>query len=118
MAGKPTEADQGPVRVPVGEFRTHLGRFLERARAGEAVMLEERGRPVARLEVASRPLTAIEKVREMVRNGEAHWSGRRFEQPPAPLVLPAGFSLSELIIEERQHAADRFADGAHDSLPR
>ncbi len=102
MARRRDNTDDGPVRVPVGEFRTQLSRFLRRARAGETFVLEERGRPIARLEMPSRPLTAMEKIRRMIKSGEAHWSGRRFTPPDVPVHVAAGTSVADIIIEDRR----------------
>lgn len=39
----------GEVAVGVHEAKTHLSRLLERVEAGEEIVIERRGRPVARL---------------------------------------------------------------------
>lgn len=46
-----SKAPQEPNRVEVGvrELRDHLSSWLDRVRAGEEIVITERGRPVARL---------------------------------------------------------------------
>lgn len=43
------------VEVGVRELRDHLSRWLEQVKAGEEVIVTERGKPVARLQRVDRP---------------------------------------------------------------
>jgi prevent-host-death family protein len=55
----------GPVEVGVRELRDHLSAWLERIKAGEEIVITERGRPVARI---SR-VTGRERLDELIALG-------------------------------------------------
>lgn len=90
-------------RVSIGRLKARLSEYLRRARAGEGVVVTDRGRPVARL-VGLEGERALEgRVAELVRSGLA----RRPMQPLDPGFLeewrpsdPDGRSL-EAVLEER-----------------
>jgi prevent-host-death family protein len=90
-------------RVSVGRLKARLSEYLRRAKAGERVLVTDRGRPVARL-VGLEGDRALEgRVAELVRAGLA----QRPIQPLDPGFLerprppdPDGRSL-EVALEER-----------------
>jgi hypothetical protein len=106
-------------RVQLREFEHHPRRCVECARAGEIVVIEDGASAVAEFAAPSvSGRLSAGAVDSLIKSGRAHWSGRRFEPPPEPPEVPAGFSISDLIVEERQEAADRFTSGGSESLPR
>ena len=97
------------VSVGVREFKNHMGEYLRRVKAGEIVELTQRGTPVARIVPAQPPEEAVEaRIRELVAQGKAHWSGRRLtpHEPVGP--VRSGVSLSDLIVQERDESLSRF----------
>lgn len=90
-------------RVSIGRLKARLSEYLRRARAGEGVVVTDRGRPVARL-VGLEGEGALEgRVAELVRAGLARRPRRPldpgFLQRPRP-ADPDGRSL-EAVLEER-----------------
>ena len=72
------------VKVGVRDLRNHLGDWLDRAAAGEEVIVTERGRPKARLV----PLTrADEVVARLVREGRATPAKRPRGSLPPPVPI-------------------------------
>lgn len=90
-------------RVSIGRLKARLSEYLHRVRGGDAVVVTNRGRPVARL-VGLAGAPALEgRVAELVRAGLA----RRPESALSPAFLrasrpadPEGRSL-ESVLEER-----------------
>ena len=90
-------------RVSVGRLKARLSEYLRRAKAGEGVVVTDRGRPVARL-IGLEGDRALEgRVAELVRSGLA----QRPTLPLDPGFLawvrpsdPEGRSL-EAVLEER-----------------
>jgi prevent-host-death family protein len=90
-------------RVSVGRLKARLSEYLRRAKAGEGVLVTDRGRPVARL-VGLESEGALEgRVAELVRSGLAQPPAQSldptFLQQPRPSD-PEGRSL-EVVLEER-----------------
>lgn len=86
--------------------KAHLSALLERVRAGQSVVITDRGAPVARLE----PIGATEwdaRIRSLVERGLATApkiapaAELLSELPPAP-ALARGTSLVRTVLEERE----------------
>ena len=85
--------------VGIQELKSHLGRYLNRVRAGERLLVTERGEPVA---VISPPVanTAERRIEGMLRLGVAHWAGgkpRGARRPPEVRGKP----VAAAVIEDR-----------------
>jgi len=86
------------VRVEVGvrELRENLSHWLDRAAAGDEVIVTERGRPKARLTTAE---TGLERL---AREGLVTFPA----QPRRPIrdedLVPVLGSVTELLLEERR----------------
>ncbi len=90
-------------RVSVGRLKARLSEYLRRARAGETVVITDRGRPVARLAglEGDRALEgrAGELIRSGLARGPAHPLEPGFLEAPRP-ADPEGRSLVS-VLEER-----------------
>jgi len=88
--------------VPVSEIKARLSEYLRRVRAGEEVLVTDRGRPVARVvPVTDRGAHLAELERRgVLRPPAAELPAEFFDQ-----ALPAsgsGGSLVDAVIEERR----------------
>ncbi len=88
------------VTVGIREFKAHLSEYLRRVKAGETIVLTERGKPVG--EVSAPKLTTLERVRMLAESGAVAWSG----ELPDPDLEPAGEvapgrSVADLLIADR-----------------
>jgi prevent-host-death family protein len=72
------------VEVGVRELRRHLSDWLDRAAAGQEVIVTERGRPKARLGPLS---TAEEVIERLVREGRAIPPSRPRGSLPPPIPM-------------------------------
>jgi prevent-host-death family protein len=84
------------VRVGVRELRAKLSHYLDRARAGEEIVITERGKPVARLSGPSRYDELVE--RGLIR--PAPRPRRRLRAPKGPVLERP--NLSDTVIEGRR----------------
>ena len=93
-------------RVPISQLKARLSEYLEAVRAGEEVIVTDRGRPVARIAPVSGPEDSESRLQMLIRTGQARPPDRaggldlellRANRPTVP-----GAGLSEAIIEERR----------------
>lgn len=88
------------IEAGVREVKNHLSQFLRRARAGERVVITDRGRAVAAL-VAIEDGGASELGWELVRQGLGEWGGGK----PKGLANPPsvrGRRAEEVVLEDRR----------------
>ena len=88
------------IRAGVRKVKDHLSESLRRVRAGERVVITDRGRPIAEL-VALDGLSSHGAARKLVRKGLADWGGgkpRGLENPPRI----SGRRAEEVVIEDRR----------------
>jgi prevent-host-death family protein len=85
------------MEVGVRELKKHLSAYLDRAAAGEVVIVTDRGHPKARL----MPLSSKERIAQGIREG---WiTPPRHEGPPAfdhPRFVPTR-PIQEVLDEDR-----------------
>ena len=90
-------------RVPIGRLKAKLSEYLRRARAGEAVVVTDRGRPVARLAGLEGDRAMEGRTEELIRSGLARGPVRPLDPAFLDASRPAdpeGRSL-ESVLEER-----------------
>lgn len=88
-----------PMRVGARELKSKLGEYLRRVKAGETIIVTERGRTIGQI-VPLQP-TLEKRLRGLVESGLAEWDGRKY-QPGKPSARNRGRrQVSDLIIEDR-----------------
>lgn len=82
--------------VGIRELKANLSRYVARARAGERIIVTDRGQRVAEIVPLSHELEVLDRL---VKEGRVSWSGRRpvFEQGP----VHTGPSVSDAVTEQR-----------------
>lgn len=86
------------MRVGVRELKNSLSAYLDRVKAGESVVVTERGTPVARLVPPDLP----EGLIQMIHEGALIWRGGKPPLPTHPLPYEPGSKLlSDIVIEDR-----------------
>ena len=87
-------------RVGIRELKANLSACLRHVKAGDTIVISERGKPIGRINPIETPL--VEKLEEGVRSRHWSWSGRKWK-PTAPKVKPRGKTLiSDLLLEDRE----------------
>ena len=84
-------------RVGVRELKASLSRYLGRVRAGETIVVTDRGRPVARIV----PVGIPEDLGRLMAEGRVTWSGKPFRLPARRVRVKPGPPLSDYISEDR-----------------
>jgi prevent-host-death family protein len=93
-----SKAPQGqPIEVGVRDLRDHLSSWLERVKAGDEVLVTERGRPVARL----MPATGRARLDLLIEQGVVTPAKRPRRSLPPPTIRLRGITVEELVAENR-----------------
>jgi prevent-host-death family protein len=85
--------------IGVRELKAHLGKWLQQVKAGQTVIITERGKPIG--QIAPLPISQIERMQALAASGLIGQIGEKM--PPAePTVVSRGpRPISDLISEER-----------------
>ena len=86
--------------VSVRELKSRLSHYLRLARSGESVVITDRGVPVGRLEPIEQDLEG--RIAALRAAGLLQWSGRRLAPRQPAVRIPAGKSVAEQNIEDRE----------------
>jgi prevent-host-death family protein len=85
--------------VGIRELRADLSRWVKRARAGEEVVVTDRGKPVARLVAVD----GERKIDRLIREGVVRPAPRPWKGPlPKPIKIEGVESLSEIVLRDRR----------------
>jgi len=88
------------IRVGIRELKSKLSEYLRRVKAGETIIVTERGKTIGQI-VPVKP-TLEEKLMAMVDAGLAEWNGQKLE-PYTPVAVNRGpRQLSDLVVEDRE----------------
>jgi prevent-host-death family protein len=85
------------VDVGIRELRGDLSRWIKRVRAGEEVVVTDRGRAVARIV----PLDGERKIDKLIAAGIVHPAPNPWHGPP-PKPVKAKGGISDLVAEQRR----------------
>lgn len=86
--------------VSIRELKSRLSHFLRLARGGESVVITDRGVPVGRLVPIEQNLE--ERIAALRAARQLQWSGRRLAPRKPAVRIPAGKSVAQLIVEDRE----------------
>ena len=85
--------------VGIRELKSRLSEYLRRVRAGETVVITDRGQPVGRIVPIAQPLA--DRLEAMAQAGLILWSGRKLA-PMAPVARTRGDrTVADLLVEDR-----------------
>lgn len=86
--------------VGLRELKAHLASYVRHVKAGGALTITERGKPIVRLVPADASLE--ERMQALMRAGLVTWNGRKF-QPRKPVARVRGKkTVSEILLENRE----------------
>jgi len=87
-------------QVSIRELKSRLSHYLRLTKAGESVVITERGKPIGR--IVPIPKSLDERLAAMTESGLAQWSGRKLG-PAVPIArLRADRSVADLLVEDRE----------------
>jgi len=85
------------MEVGICELRAQLSRWVRRARAGEEIIVTDRGKPIARLV----SVAGERKIDRLIREGVVIPAPRRWRGPlPKPIEVTG--SVTELVLDNRR----------------
>ncbi|MCK5448336.1 MAG: type II toxin-antitoxin system prevent-host-death family antitoxin [Gemmatimonadetes bacterium] len=90
-------------RAPISDLKARLSRYLDMVRAGEDVIVTDRGKPIARITPISDSLHMEERLERLVRTGEVRPPVRKDALDLDQLTRPADPEgrARALLLEER-----------------
>jgi prevent-host-death family protein len=90
--------------VSIRELAARLDDYLDQAARGETIVIAENGKPVA--ELRPHPVSDLDdRLAALARDGKVILPEKPFVLPEATASMRPGYSLSDVVIEERR--ADR-----------
>lgn len=86
--------------VGVRELKARLSRYLNQVKAGDTLIITERGKPVGRIVPIKTSLET--RIQEMIQAGLLAWNGQKFA-PQTPVARTRGErTVAELLLEDRE----------------
>lgn len=87
-------------KVGTRELKNKLSEYMRRVKAGETIIVTERGKPVGQIMPVK--LALEERLQAMVDAGLAEWNGQKLK-PYKPKAVNLGPKLlSDLVVEDRE----------------
>jgi prevent-host-death family protein len=87
------------ITVGIREIRNRMSEYIRKAKAGERIVVTERGKPVA---IITRPGSIDhESIEGMIRERQASWGGGKPHGSRRPPKIK-GSSVADAVIEDRQ----------------
>jgi prevent-host-death family protein len=87
--------------VGVRDLKNNLSRYLAMVRQGREVVITEHGHPVARV-IPIHGNSGHERLAALIARGDITPAKRRARSLPAPVRLPKGATVSDLVKEQRR----------------
>lgn len=91
------------ITIGIRGLKAQLSSYVQEAKAGNVVVITERGRPIAKL-TPIRP-TVEQRVDELIEAGLLEWSGQRLSPFTPEIATRGDKTLAELLVEERHGCA-------------
>jgi prevent-host-death family protein len=88
------------IAVGVRELKAHLSAYLRRVKAGETVVITDRGMPLARIVPEQASLDA--RLHGLAEAGVLAWSGERLRPLSPPARTRGPHTVADLLLENRE----------------
>ena len=89
-----------PTCIGIREFKSRLSHYLRRVKAGETLVITERGKPVGRITPVETSLE--ERLARLVQTGMADWNGQQLPPYRPKAVNRGARQISDLVAEDRE----------------
>lgn len=91
------------ISAGVKEIKNHLSRFLARVKAGEEVVITERGQPIARIVKETEGRRAVySALSDLVEKGIVVLPVKAVDKEEFSTIETSGKPVSEMVIEDRR----------------
>jgi len=86
--------------VGIRELKAQLSAYVQRVKAGDTVVITERGKAVGRIVPMERSVE--ERLQDLIAAGVVEWNGQKLE-PMAPVAKTHGpITVADLLLEDRE----------------
>jgi len=86
--------------VGIRELKAQLSAYVQRVKAGDTVVITERGKAVGRIVPIERSVE--ERLQDLIAAGVVEWNGQKLE-PMAPVARTHGpKTVADLLLEDRE----------------
>ena len=86
--------------VGIRELKAQLSVYVQRVKAGDTVVITERGKAVGRIVPIERSVE--ERLQDLIAAGVVEWNGQKLE-PMAPVARTHGpKTVADLLLEDRE----------------
>lgn len=90
----------GQTSVNIRELKSRLSYYLRLTKAGESVVITERGTPIGRIVPTAAPVE--ERMEAMVQTGLALWNKKKLKAMPPVVKIRGKRTVADLLIEDRE----------------
>ena len=88
------------MQVSIRELKSRLSHYLRLTKAGELVVITERGTPIGRIVPVAAPLE--ERIEAMVQAGMVIWNRKKLHPMPPVAKARGTRTVADLLIENRE----------------
>lgn len=89
-----------PITVGIRELKAQLSRYIQHVRAGETVIITDRGKPIGR--IVPSELSPVERLRDLEQSGLVAWSGRKLEPVASAAQVRGPNTVADMLLEDRE----------------
>jgi antitoxin (DNA-binding transcriptional repressor) of toxin-antitoxin stability system len=87
----------------IRDVKNNLSRYLARVKAGEEVLITERGKPIARIiKEPGGDMTLRKRLAPLIQKGLVTMPTRTIDRASLPRLTVSGKPASELVLEDRR----------------
>lgn len=86
--------------VGIRELKSRLSQYVRVVKAGETVVVTERGSPVARL--VPEAVSPEKRLQALKASGAILWSGRRLRRAEPEARAHEGVDVADILVEDRR----------------
>ena len=90
----------GQTSVNIRELKSRLSYYLRLTKAGESVVITERGTPIGRIVPTAAPIE--ERMEAMAQAGLALWDRKKLKTMPPVVKVHGKGTVADLLIEDRK----------------
>ena len=90
------------IHVGTRELKTNLSKYLRRVKAGETIIVTERGKEIGQITPVAQSLE--QRMQALADAGFLDWNGKKMEPYQPVAINRSGKQVSDLIVEDRDAA--------------
>jgi prevent-host-death family protein len=87
------------VHVGTRELKTNLSKYLRRVKAGETIIVTERGKEIGQITPVAQSLE--QRMKALADAGFLEWNGKKLEARNPVIINNSDKLVSDLVIEDR-----------------